>query len=229
MYEFKSDKFSGPLSLLLQLIEDQKMAITELSISQVTDQYLQHLEKITDQDPEEMSDFLVMAARLLVIKSRAILPQIADDEPVDDLEKQLRIYKEFLEATKKVEAMLKLERFTFSRTKPPIEIKVEFSPSSNINLENLRQTFLVVLKRLDPLIKMPRQMMAKTVSLQQKILHLQAHLEKIKKCGWQELIKNAESKTEVIISFLAMLELVKQQHVSLRQDSLFDDIVIEKI
>jgi segregation and condensation protein A len=229
MYELQLEKFSGPLSLLLQLIEDQKLEITELSISQVTDQYLSYIEKLEEADPEEMSDFLVMAARLLVIKSRAILPVLEEEENLDDLQKQLKIYKEFLEASKKIEARLREMKFSYSRLKPPMEIKLEFSPAANLTMENLRQAFMAVLKKLDPIIKMPRQLMVKTVSLQQKILYLKDHLAKVKKIGLSALIGKAESKTEVIISFLAMLELVKQQHVRLSQSKLFEDIFIEKI
>ena len=229
MYELKLEKFSGPLSLLLQLIEDQKMEITELSISQVTDQYLVYIEELEEADPEEMSDFLVMAARLLVIKSRAILPVLEEEENLDDLQKQLKIYKEFLEASKKIEARMREMKFSFSRLKPPMEIKVEFSPAANLTTANLRQSFMAVLKKLDPIIKMPRQLMVKTVSLQQKIMHLKDHLMRVKTIGLRSLIGKAESKTEVIISFLAMLELVKQQHVRLSQSNLFDDIFIERI
>jgi len=229
MYQFEIEKFNGPLDLLLQLVEQQKLGITEISISQVTDQFLSHIESLEDLDPEELSDFLVIAARLLVMKSKAILPTYEPDEEVDDLEKQLKIYKEFLDASRVLEELLKKETFSFSRSKPPFDMTIEFSPAKNMNIDNLKQSFLVVLKRLDPLVKMPRQMIERTVSLQQKIDHLKNHINKIKKIGLRELIKNAESKTEVIISFLAMLELAKQKHVTISQDKLFDDILIEKI
>ncbi len=229
MYKIKIEKFQGPLDLLLQLIEQRKMEITDLSISEVTDQYVAHMEKLIDRDPEELSDFLFLAARLLVLKSRAIIPTIDEEEDGDDLEKQLKIYKEFLEASKKLAELFKKENFSFSREKPPYEIKVEFSPAPNITMSNLKSAFMTVLKRLDPLVKLPRQMMVRTVSLQQKILDLKDFLNKAKKVGLNDLIKTAQNRTDIIMSFLAMLELVKQQQVKINQNKLFDDIYIEKI
>ena len=228
MYKISVDKFQGPLDLLLQLIEQEKLEITEISLSQVTDSYLEYLETLTDYDPEELSDFLVIAARLLLLKSRAILPEVEDEEPVDDLEKQLKIYKEFLEATKKVEALLKLERFSFSRLKPAYELKVEFSPANNITTDNLKLSMLAVLKRLDPLVRLPKQFIERAVSLQQKIMHLKELLLGKNKMTFKDIFESAQSKTEVIVSFLALLELVKQRHLTLNQSSLFEDIIIEK-
>ncbi|PIR94293.1 hypothetical protein COT97_02280 [Candidatus Falkowbacteria bacterium CG10_big_fil_rev_8_21_14_0_10_39_11] len=229
MYKIKIEKFAGPLDLLLQLIEQEKLEVTEIALSQVTDQYIEYIEKLENRDPEELSDFLVIAARLLYLKSKAILPIISEEEDFDDLEKQLKIYKEFLDATKKVEEMLKLQNFTYSRERQKIDLVVEFSPAENIKKDNLKEIFLSVLKRLDPLVKMPRKMIERSVSLRQKILHLKELLSTRKKMSFKELFDQAESRTEVIMSFLAMLELVKQKHLTVKQGNLFEDIHIEKI
>ena len=147
MFKIKTEKFSGPLDLLLQLIDQQQLDITEISIAQVTDSYISHLEQLQDKDPEELSDFLVMAARLLVMKSKAILPIFEEEEIFDDLEAQLKIYKEFLDASRKIAEMIKLEKFLYSRIKPAIDLSVEFSPSDNITAENLKQSFMYLLKK----------------------------------------------------------------------------------
>ncbi|HCC23296.1 TPA: hypothetical protein DF272_03905 [Candidatus Falkowbacteria bacterium] len=229
MYKIKIDKFAGPMDLLLQLIEQQKLEITEVSLSQVTDQFIGYTEKLSERDPEELSDFLVVAARLLYLKSKAILPVIDDEEDFDSLEKQLRIYKEFLEATKKVEQILKQEKFLYSREKTKIDLQVDFSPAENITTNNLKSVLIQVLKRLDPLVRMPKQMIDRAVSLQQKILHLKELLLTRKNLSFKELFDQAESRTEVIMSFLAMLELVKQKHLTVKQGNLFDEIYIEKM
>jgi segregation and condensation protein A len=229
MYKLKIENFTGPLDLLLQLIEDQKMEITEIAIAQVTEQFLAHIEKIEDRDPEELSDFLVVAARLLYLKSKAILPVQEDEEVYDDLEKQLKMYKEFVEASKKIDQMIKTGNFTFSRPKLPQELKVNFSPAPNITVKNLREVFLTILKRLDPLVKMPKQLMQKTISLQARIFELKDLIKKQEKMQFKDLFNNAKNKTEVIINFLAVLELVKQNQLTVKQGSLFDEIYIEKI
>jgi segregation and condensation protein A len=229
MYKIKIQKFQGPLDLLLQLIEQQKLEITEVSIGEVTDQYIEHMEGLIDYDPDELSDFLVLAARLLLLKSKAILPILEEEEELDDLEKQLKIYKEFLEAAKRLDKMMKKTTFTYSRTKPPFEVKVEFSPAPNMKPKDLHSAFLTVLKRLDPIVRLPRQMIERTISMQQKMVFLKDYLKRKKQLGFNDLFKEAESKTEVIINFLAVLELVKQKYLAVKQDKLFEDIVIEKI
>ncbi|MBU1132297.1 segregation/condensation protein A [Patescibacteria group bacterium] len=229
MYSIKTQKFNGPLDLLLQLIEEKKMEITDIALSEVTEQYLEYLEKLTDKDAEELSDFLVVAARLLLRKSRAILPMPEEEEELDDLEKQLKLYREFVEASKKVSALILQENFSFSRSKPPEKQIVEFSPPEKVSCDEMKKVFLSVLKKLDPLVKLPRQMIEKTVSLRQKILEIRDFLGQKKKFGFKELMKNAKNKTEVIMNFLAILELLKQQQLSVRQRNIFEDIMIEKI
>lgn len=229
MYKIKTEKFSGPLDLLLQLIEEQKLEITEISLAQVTDQYIKHLESMQDHDPEELADFLVIAGRLLLLKSKALLPYLETEEELDDLESQLKMYKEFVEASKKIEEMLLSPQFSFSRTKPPVKTEIEFAPPQNLKIIDMKQVFLGVLKRLDPLVKLPKQMVEKTVSLQQKIFELKDFITKQKKIGFKNLISSAQNRTEVIVHFLAILELLKQRHLKVKQSKTFDDILIEKI
>jgi len=228
-YEVKSDKFSGPLDLLLQLIEKDDLNITEISLAQVTEQYIDHLEKLTEIEAEELADFLVIAGRLLLLKSRALLPYLETEVEEESLESQLKLYKDFLEASKKIDAMIKLERFTFARTRPPAKTEVEFSPPPNVNLETLKNCFLVVLKRLDPLVKLPKQMMEKSVSLQQKILELKDILAAQKNFRFTNLVSSAKNRTEIIMNFLAILELLKQRQLKVKQQGTFNDIIIEKI
>lgn len=230
MYKIKIEKFSGPLDLLLQLIEQQKMEITDIAIAEVTEQFLEHLEQLEDKDPEELSDFLVVAARLLLLKSKALLPILGDDEDEEtDLERQLKMYKEFVDASKKIETMLKLEKFTYSREKMPTSMDVVFSPPQILPHEELKDIFMSVLRRLDPIVRLPRQMIERTISLQQKILDIKNYLFGKKKFGFKSLISEAKSRTEIIVNFLAILELLKQHELRVKQNATFDDITIERI
>ena len=98
---FKLEQFEGPLDLLLRMIEEEKMDVTQVALSKVTDQFIQYLTGVEEKQPEELADFLVVASKLLLIKSRVLLPQVVLEEDGSDLEKQLRIYKEYFEKTKK--------------------------------------------------------------------------------------------------------------------------------
>ncbi len=227
-YKIKTEKFSGPLDLLMQLIEDKEMQITEISLAQVTDQYVEYIEKMAHKPAEELADFLVIAAKLLLLKSRALLPLPEEEEP-DELEKQLRIYKEYYEASKVIDKMLRKENFSFSREKPPIKIERGFAPPKNVNKTELKNAFIKLLKKLDPLIRLPKVSIEKAISLQEKILHLQKSISKFKKVDFSKLTLNARSKTEVIVNFLALLELIKQENVQAEQKGLFENIMVKKI
>lgn len=118
MIDIKIEKFQGPLNLLLQLIEKEEMDIAEVSLAKIADQYIEYI-KITDKiSPDDMADFLVVAARLLLIKSKALLPYLCageEEEEIKELENQLKMYKEFLEAAKGVDFLLGKKKFMFGR------------------------------------------------------------------------------------------------------------------
>ena len=229
MYEIRIEKFQGPLDLLLQLIEREELDITEVSLSKVTDQYIELLEKLPEMPPEELADFLVVAARLLHIKSRMLLPLLAweKEEEGGDLESRLRMYKEYVEAAKKVHAMLLERRHTYVREKPPVSA-LGFAPPKDFTAEKMAELFREVLRRLVPVVKPPEGVIEKTVSIHEKIRHIQDLLAKAERISFKSLLENAETRAEIIVSFLALLELVKQRHVAVKQDSHFADIHLEK-
>ncbi|MFH0780055.1 MAG: ScpA family protein [Parcubacteria group bacterium] len=228
-YNIEIKNFSGPLDLLLQLIENEKLEITEIAIGSVTEQYLARLEKLEIKDPEELSDFLVVAARLLLLKSKALLPAIEEEEQLDDLARQLKLYKEFIDASKKIEAMIKLGKFTFSRDKLPAKTKVEFAPPPDLKIADLRSSFVMILKRLEPLLRLPSETIKKNISLKQTILNIRSMIDSKGKFGFGELLGAANSKADVIVHFMALLELLKQKELQVRQKGAFGDITIEKI
>ncbi|HUT22656.1 MAG TPA: ScpA family protein [Candidatus Bipolaricaulota bacterium] len=229
MYKIKIEKFSGPLDLLLQLIEGKELEITEISLSQVTDQYLEHIKKLTNKPAEELADFLVIAAKLLLFKSKAILPIVEEEVEPDELEKQLKMYKEYYEASKVIDAMMGKENFSFGREKSPIKMEVEFHPPENVNSASLKEVFLKILKRLDPLLSLPKVAIEKTISIQEKIMSLQKALSRFRNIDFSKLTKNAKSKTEIIINFLALLELIKRRSVFVSQNEIFGNIQVKKI
>lgn len=228
-YNIEIKNFSGPLDLLLQLIENEKLEITEIAIGSVTEQYLARLEKLEIKDPEELSDFLVVAARLLLLKSKALLPVEEEEEQLDDLARQLKLYKEFIDASKKIDKIIREKRFTFSRDKLPLKTRVEFVPPPNLKMADLRNSFAAVLKRLGPLMRLPSETIRKNVSLKQTILNIKSMINSKGKFGFGELLGTANSKADIIVHFMALLELLKQKELQVKQKGAFGDITIEKI
>lgn len=229
-YHFKLEEFEGPLDLLLSLIEDQKMDITKVSLARVADQFIEYVNSEAGLKPEEMADFLVIAAKLLFIKSKALLPglEIADEEG-SDLEKQLKIYKEYREASLKIREMLKQKHFMFSRLKPIQVFTPKFAPPVDLKPAIMAVLFSKVLLRLEPIVNLPQTMIKKTISLRDKIRHISDLIFSKLTLSFRSLLSAGGDRTEMIVSFLAVLELVKQRTVEVEQTELFAEINIKRI
>jgi segregation and condensation protein A len=220
------EKFEGPLDLLLELIDGQKLSITEVSLTQVTEQYLNYLSKLEDYYPEELAQFLVVASRLVYLKSKMLLPYLYPEEDEGpSLAEQLKLYKQFVEASKYINKLWQAEAVSYGRIEPPIKATGFIMPV-NAEKDHLYSAFMTVLKRLKPLNPLPHMTIDRTLSVKQKIESLYQVLKAVKKLTFHELVGEAESRTEVIVSFLAILELVKQERASIQQELPFDTMSV---
>jgi len=226
---FKLEQFEGPLDLLLRMIEEEKMDVTQVALSKVTDQFIQYLTGVEEKQPEELADFLVVASKLLLIKSRVLLPQVVLEEDGSDLEKQLRIYKEYLEASKILHKIILKKPFEYVKEDyPPLSEKV-FVPPQNFGVDKVYQMFLEIIKGIEPYVKLAEETMHKIVSAREKYQYIQNLIFNKASLKFRELLEDAQSKSEVIATFLAVLEMVKQRHVVVKQGELFDEIMIERV
>jgi segregation and condensation protein A len=163
------EQFSGPLDLLLGLIAEEKLDITTIALSRVTEQYLAYLDRIEEKDAQELADFLVVATRLLLLKSRALIPQLmpeADDGP--SLEAQLRLYKVFVDASKKMQRLWNSTDRAEWRQEPPRRSDT-FVPPENASIARLHGTMVQLVNRLRPPKALPRTVIDKSISVQEKI------------------------------------------------------------
>lgn len=236
MLNIKLKQFEGPLGLLLQLIEKQEMDITEVSLASVAGQYVNYIKSLDKINPEEMADFLVVATRLLLIKSKALLPYLRaeEEEEIEEFEKQLKMYKEFLEAMKQVEARLKKKKFMFAREfnrkailslAPGISL---FSPPKKLTAKELAAVFQGIIGNLELIEDLEEEVIERKVKIEDKIMAIQKMLINRINISFKKVFTNTESKTDIIVSFLAMLELVKQRNINVTQKDLFEDIEISK-
>ncbi len=226
-YHISAGEFSGPLDLLLQLIEKEELDITTISLAQVTDEYLRHVRSGQQIDPYQMADFLLVAAKLMLLKSKALLPhlQVEEEEDVGDLEKQLKLYKEFAAASVELEKMIAQQQFSHSREKLPVGIAPEFHPPKKLTVDTMRDLFAAVIARLEPVVHLPERIVEKVVSIEEKIDHLRSVIKTAAETTFHSVVARG-NKGDTIVSFLALLELVKQRVVELDQDELFTDITI---
>lgn len=227
-YSVKLTQFEGPLDLLLDIIEQEKLDISQVSLATVTEGYLRYLDGNPNIPLEELVDFLVVASKLLFIKSRILLPFL--NPPVDEeeqtLESQLRIYKEYLDASKVIEGLIGKRRFLFVHEKLP-KVDIGFAPPESFGLGDMRGFMEATIKRLEPLVKTPRAILEKSVSIHEKIVEIRNILNQAKTSSFRHMLLTARNRTEVVVTFLALLELVKQSTVRVRQDGQFQDIILE--
>ncbi|MDD5110395.1 MAG: ScpA family protein [Patescibacteria group bacterium] len=233
MHPVKTAQFEGPLDLLLQLIEEQKLDITQMSLASVTEQYLKVLQEVGEQmSAGDLADFLAIAARLLLIKSRALLPYLQPPEADEGLalENQLKLYREFLLASQQVHKLLRKRRFSFTRERLLMSVEPSgFTPPPNLTLDRLTRLFAEVVAALPPILPQGKGTIAKTVSVFERIQQLRDLIWRETKLRFSQIMGGSHSRMEVIVSFLAVLELTKQRRVMVKQDELFEEIVIEKL
>jgi len=237
MLNIKLEKFTGPLSLLLQMIEKEKMDIAEISLAKIADQYINYIKKQGTISPDDMADFLVVAAKLLLIKSKALLPFLLpeENEDIEDLERQLKMYKEFVNAAEKIEKIISEKKFMFTRDLSKIERKnllqntPSFSPPINLAKKDLKTIFTDIIFRVQPVEKIKEEKLEYKINIEEKILSIQDILINKIKFSFNKIFANAKNKTNIIVSFLAMLELEKQRKIAINQNEIFSEIIINKL
>jgi len=225
------DQFEGPLDLLLHLIEEEKLDITEMSLARVADEYLARIADFSENGRlDELADFVVIAAKLLLIKSRLLIPVVSseEEEDIDQLQRQLKMVKVFYEAAKKIDALSRKKTVAFPR-RAPLSQDTEFSPSPSLNPAVLRDAFQRVLTGVQVLMQKPKEILfIPRVSIKDKIEEIVLLLSSRVRCRFTEIIHGAQSRADVVVSFMALLELVKQRSVSVSQNELFHEIVISR-
>jgi len=232
--DIKLEKFEGPLYLLVHLVEQEKMDVTQISLARIADQYIEYIQTSVDRiGAEEIADFLVIAGRLLLIKSKALLPYIfpEDEEEIVEFEGQLKIYKEYLEATKIIEAMLGEKKFMFVREwsrRAPILRDVVFAAPKGVTAPLMRDIFASVIDRLQPAEKLEEASIDHHISIEDRILLIKKMVLDRVRVSFSKVMEGAKNKTEVIVSFLAMLEMTRQREVVIEQGEMFGEIFIEK-
>ena len=220
--------FSGPLDLLLSMITERKLEVTAVALSEVTEQYLGYVETMDEEQAMEIADFLVIASKLVLFKSRSLLPNFfPEEEDEQDLAEQLRLYKAFVDASKKLQETW-LESVGMAFRNHPVEMPTEFAPPENLKAATMRVSMVQLIERLTPPKALPKVRIDKTVSLKEKIQVLKEKLKKVKQLFFHETLQSQKNTSEVVVGFLAMLELVKQRSISIEQEHTFGDIMIER-
>lgn len=229
VYQVVLPVFQGPLDLLLHLIEKQELEITQVSLAAVTDQYLAYLRQLDQIQVENLSEFILVAARLLLIKSRALLPHPAVEEELEEdlgqeLVQRLLEYRRYKAAALELRTRQEKGLRAFPRTAPPSEKKKSL-PLEGISLEDLAKMVQLAFK-FPPLASADQVVSPMKITLLEKIAELKKLIARKREVSFLSLLAEATSRLEIIVTFLAILQLIKDRKVTVRQDQPFDDIII---
>jgi len=233
MYELKLPYFEGPLELLLHLIEKDELDITTVSLVQVTDQYVAQIHSWENINLDALADFVSIGAKLIYLKSRALLPrppteaEQADEEAVGrELTEMLREYKRFKDVALALRSIEDEGLRAYRRTAPPPDVPLP-SGLDKVTLDRLMQLFRDALTRHpeEPVAAIPRDI----VSIRDKVREIETALRGTGQVSFRKLVLACHSRVEVIVSFLAVLELIKAGRVWGQQEELFGDISLVAI
>ena len=238
----KLNVFEGPLDLLLHLIDKNTVDIYDIPIVEITEQYLAYVNQMDHQDLDVVSEFLVMAATLLDIKSKMLLPkEINEDgeeeDPRDELVQKLLEYKMYKYMSYELrDRELDAERNMYKGPTIPKEVAKYEQPVdldellSGVTLIKLNEIFKQVMKRkedkIDPIRRKFRNIEKEEVSLPAKINFIRDYVKDKKTFSFKKLLESQHSKMHVIVSFLAILELMKMGEIVIEQKEIFDDIIV---
>lgn len=226
MRHVSAASFNGPLDLLLQLIERSEMDITQVSLGKVTEQYITELQQLEELPADELAEFLVVAAKLLLIKSRVMVPgQPVEDDAGFELERQLRMYKAFVDASKDIAKLYAKHKVSYGR-EGWTAIEPIFNPPADLKVTDLHDIYTTLLHQLEPIVKLPETIIIRTINIREKIATIRDQLQQGEPMTFHDMLRQASSRTEAIVTFLAVLELVKQRSVSVSQDKPHADMTI---
>lgn len=232
-YEIKTEHFAGPLEKLLELVEAQDLDVTLISIARVTGDFINYIKTLGDKvDHKTLADFVAMASRLILIKSKALLPNLEltkeEEADIKDLENKLSLYKEFKNAGKLLAKLFSTGKTAYAREFLQDTQNV-FNPPISLDNQNIFKNIRSVLGSLEFLDHKEEKEVAKIlVTLEEKISELVIRMQKIDKQSFKDLAIG-KSKGEIVVLFLALLHLLKTQNISMSQKNHFDDIIIKNL
>lgn len=233
-YTFQLEVFEGPLDLLLRLIEREELDITTIALAQVADAYLAHVRGLVDPNPGALSAFLLMASRLLLIKSRALLPRqppaSPDGQPdeAEQLVRQLQEYQRFKQAATLLRSWDDQGRRSYTRLAPPI-ISLPAPDRLDVSLAELitavQRRMQLMLPLDEPQVTLPAQKLLTVADVAEQIRERLQHQQWI---GFEDLLGVTIQRVEVIVTLWAVLEMLKRRAITVEQVELFGPIMIGK-
>ena len=226
----KTPVFEGPLELLIDLVEKRKLLINDISLAEVTDEYMARVSQMQEFSLPNTAQFITLAATLLLIKSKSLLPVLEltdeEEEKIEDLEYRLKLYQIYRDAGKTIQTVFgqnMMYESAFVLPDEPIFVEDKFT-----NMSALGEAVRSVLNNLPKTEIKPKVQVKKVVSLEEMIDRLHERIQRELKVRFSDLIKDEKERGSVIVGFLAVLESVKQGSILVAQARRYEDIHIER-
>jgi len=230
--QLKLNQFEGPLDLLLHLLDKDKIDIKDIFVSDITEQYLKYIENIAEFDMENASEFLTVAAHLLEIKSRSLLPkptplEEGEEDPEQALIRRLTEYKMYKEAGEKLHDMEEENLKVYYKLPEEINMQQRIE-LEDMKLDALMEAFGEVLKRFEnKTVKKQREIRRDIYTVKGKMAYIRRRLSSKKEMSFFDMFEDDGNKSEVVTTFAAMLELWKNRYLKLQQKENFGDILVK--
>lgn len=245
--DVKLNVFEGPLDLLLHLIEKNKVNIYDIPIVTITEQYLEYVNNMEGEDLDVMSEFLVMAATLIKIKSKMLLPKDEEDpedeeDPREELVRRLLEYKMYKYAAGELKDLeIEGNKAFFKKATIPTEVKnvkqevdpYELISKADVDLQKLNEIFKSVMRKqvdkVDPIRSKFKEIEREEISLEEKMAEVREEVRGLEGINFRTLLEMQASKMNIIVTFLAILELMKIGAIAIRQEDIFGEIIIDSL
>jgi len=226
-FNIDTEAYHGPFELVLDLIEERKLLVNDLALASITEDFIQHVRGQETFPVEETANFIQIAATLLLIKSKSLIPDLAlseeENADVEDLKRRLAAYEKVREASRELARIFGKTMMVPAGERPP---EVSFAPSRDLSANALAEALARVLSAREAIEQLPEARVKPLITIEEMMDKLAKRVQSALTLSFKEFSKGTKEKVEVIISFLALLELVKQGAVAAEQYSQHGDIRI---
>lgn len=230
-FNIKTEKFEGPIDLLLSFIEKRKVLVNDISLASITEDYIEYINNSNNFSLKNSANFVFVASTLMLIKSKSLLPELSltekEESDIEELQDRIRLFKIFKDRFEDIRRIFS-KKIVFFAEDGSLDSQVVFTPSKDLTKDNITLSILDVIKRFPKKEKVEKKSVKKAINLEEVIERLSFRIRKNIKVSFREFSGLGKTdKLNVAITFLALLELVRSGNVLVNQENNFSDIDIE--
>lgn len=229
-FKVEQEAFEGPFDLILELLKKKELDISKLSLASIAEDYLRFIEE-KEVETGVLADYLLVASKLIYMKTKELIPYLTldeEEESIEELTRQLAEYQKFKDIQEQFLTMFQADGGSFSGARRKVRIEEDLPMPENVTFGEMTRSFERLLKRIAPFFKLSKTTVDRIKSVAERIEEIREMIVSRAKFTFREAVKTARSRGEVVVSFLAVLELVRDNSLKVRQDEK-NDIIIERL